>query len=173
MKDKDLRVNRDIFAEKIRLIAEDGSQAGIVTLSAALKVAQTNDLDLVEIAPMAKPPVCKIMDYGKFKYSEQKKAHGAKVKQKQVSVKEIKFRPSTDQGDYEIKLKNLIKFLNTGDKVKVTIKFRGREMIHQQFGTRLLERVKTDLEDYGKIEQFPKLEGRQLVMVLSPIKKSS
>ncbi|MEK9994340.1 MAG: translation initiation factor IF-3 [Hydrogenophilales bacterium] len=173
MKDKDLRVNRDIFAEKIRLIAQDGSQAGIVTLSAALKVAQTNDLDLVEIAPMAKPPVCKIMDYGKFKYSEQKKAHGAKVKQKQVSVKEIKFRPSTDQGDYEIKLKNLIKFLNAGDKVKVTIKFRGREMIHQQFGTRLLERVKTDLEDYGKIEQFPKLEGRQLVMVLSPIKKSS
>jgi len=122
---------------------------------------------------MAKPPVCKIMDYGKFRYSEQKKAHGAKIKQKQVSVKEIKFRPSTDQGDYEIKLKNLIKFLNAGDKVKVTIKFRGREMIHQQFGTRLLERVKTDLEDYGKIEQFPKLEGRQLVMILSPIKKSS
>lgn len=122
---------------------------------------------------MAKPPVCKIMDYGKFRYSEQKKAHGAKIKQKQVSVKEIKFRPSTDQGDYEIKLKNLIKFLNAGDKVKITIKFRGREMIHQQFGTRLLERVKTDLEDYGKIEQFPKLEGRQLVMVLSPIKKSS
>ena len=120
---------------------------------------------------MAKPPVCKIMDYGKFKYSEQKKAHGAKIKQKQISVKEIKFRPSTDQGDYEIKLKNLIKFLNAGDKVKVTIKFRGREMVHQQFGTRLLERVKTDLLDYGKIEQFPKLEGRQLVMVCLPLKE--
>ena len=172
-KDRGPRSNNRISSPDVQVIASDGENLGVISTNEAISMAKNQGLDLIEIAPNANPPVCKIMDYGKFKYSEQKKAHGAKVKQKQVSVKEIKFRPSTDQGDYEIKLKNLIKFLNSGDKVKVTIKFRGREMIHQQFGTRLLERVKTDLEDYGKIEQFPKLEGRQLVMVLSPIKKSS
>ena len=113
------------------------------------------------------------MDYGKYTFEQNKKKHAAKKKQKQIHVKEIKFRPSTEENDYQVKLQNLIKFLGNGDKVKVTIKFRGREMVHQQFGTRLLERIKTDLLDYGKIEQFPKLEGRQLVMILSPIKKSS
>jgi translation initiation factor IF-3 len=125
----------------------------------------------VEIAPMAVPPVCKLMDYGKFRYREQKKAHEAKLKQKQIQVKEIKFRPGTDEGDYKIKLGKLIQFLEDGDKAKVTLRFRGREMAHQEFGVRLLERVKADLEQVGLVEQFPKLEGRQMVMVLAPKKK--
>jgi translation initiation factor IF-3 len=125
---------------------------------------------LVEIAPTAKPPVCRLMDYGKYKYTEAKKRHEAKLKQKQIQVKEIKFRPGTDEGDYQIKLRNLIRFLGEGDKAKVTLRFRGREMAHQEFGIKLLERVKADLEPYGQVEQFPKLEGRQLVMVLAPKK---
>jgi len=136
-----------------------------------LKLAEEKDVDLVEIAPLAKPPVCKLMDFGKFKYREQKKAHEAKLKQKQIQVKEIKFRPGTDEGDYQIKLRNLIKFLEEGDKTKVTLRYRGREMAHQEFGMRLIERVKADLEQYGVVEQFPKLEGRQLVMVLAPKKR--
>jgi translation initiation factor IF-3 len=120
---------------------------------------------------MAKPPVCRLMDFGKFKYHEAKKAHEARLKQKQIQVKEIKFRPGTDEGDYQIKLRNLIKFLQEGDKTKITLRFRGREMAHQEFGVRLLERVKADLEPYGTVEQFPKMEGRQLIMVLAPIKK--
>ncbi|MEN9357783.1 MAG: hypothetical protein RL695_1954 [Pseudomonadota bacterium] len=120
---------------------------------------------------MAQPPVCRLMDFGKFKYQEAKRAHDAKLKQKQIQVKEIKFRPGTDEGDYKIKLRNLIKFLQEGDKTKITLRFRGREMAHQEFGIRLLERVKTDLLEYGVVEQFPKMEGRQLVMVLAPIKK--
>ncbi len=127
-------------------------------------------LDLVEIAPTAKPPVCRIMDFGKFKYRESKKRHEAKLKQKQIVVKEIKFRPGTDEGDYKIKLRNLIRFLEEGDKTKVTLRFRGREMAHQDIGFRLLERVRTDLEPHGVVEQFPRMEGRQLVMVLSPKK---
>lgn len=127
-------------------------------------------MDLVEIAPQAKPPVCRIMDYGKYKYRESKKRHEAKLKQKQIVVKEIKFRPGTDEGDYQIKLRNLIRFLEEGDKTKVTLRFRGREMAHQEIGVRLLERVKADLDPYGVVEQFPKMEGRQLVMVLSPKK---
>ena len=127
-------------------------------------------MDLVEIAPQASPPVCRIMDYGKYKYRESKKRHEAKLKQKQIVVKEIKFRPGTDEGDYKIKLRNLTRFLEEGDKTKVTLRFRGREMAHQEIGFRLLERVRTDLERYGVIEQFPKMEGRQLVMVLSPKK---
>lgn len=124
----------------------------------------------MEIAPQAKPPVCRIMDYGKYKYRESKRRHEAKLKQKQIVVKEIKFRPGTDEGDYQIKLRNLIRFLEEGDKTKVTLRFRGREMAHQEIGVRLLERVKADLEPYGVVEQFPKMEGRQLVMVLSPKK---
>ena len=133
-------------------------------------MAEEAGVDLVEIAPLAKPPVCRLMDFGKFKYYEAKKAHEAKLKQKQIQVKEIKFRPGTDEGDYQIKLRNLIKFLQEGDKTKVTLRFRGREMAHQEFGIRLLERVKADLEPYGIVEQFPRMEGRQLVMVLGPKK---
>jgi len=134
-------------------------------------MAEEAGVDLVEIAPLASPPVCRIMDYGKFKYQEAKKQHEAKLKQKQIQVKEIKFRPGTDEGDYQIKLRNLFKFLLEGDKTKITLRFRGREMAHQEFGFRLLERVKKDLEEYGTVEQFPKMEGRQLIMVISPIKK--
>ncbi len=149
---------------------ENGEQLGVVATRDALKLAEERDVDLVEIAPLAQPPVCKLMDYGKFKYREQKKAHEAKLKQKQIHLKEIKFRPGTDDGDYRIKLRNLIRFLEEGDKTKVTLRFRGREMAHQEFGIRLLERVKADLEPYALVEQFPKLEGRQMVMVLGPRK---
>jgi len=134
-------------------------------------MAEEAQVDLVEIAPMAKPPVCRLMDYGKFKYHEAKKRHEAKLKQKQIQVKEIKFRPGTDEGDYQVKLKNLIRFLEEGDKAKVTLRFRGRELAHQEFGMRLLERVKADLEAYGAVEQMPKMEGRQMIMVLAPKKK--
>ena len=154
----------------MRLVAENGDQLGIVPTRDALKMAEERDVDLVEIAPTATPPVCKLMDYGKFKYREQKKAHEAKLKQKQIHLKEIKFRPGTDEGDYQIKLRNLIRFLEEGDKAKVTLRFRGREMAHQEFGVRLLERVRADLEPYAIVEQFPKLEGRQMVMVLGPRK---
>jgi len=152
------------------LIKEDGSQLGVVQIRDALKMAEEAEVDLVEIAPLARPPVCKLMDFGKFKYREAKKAHEAKLKQKQIQVKEVKFRPGTDEGDYQIKLRNLIKFLEEGDKTKVTLRYRGREMAHQEFGIKLIERVKGDLEPYGVVEQFPKMEGRQLVMVLAPKK---
>lgn len=135
-----------------------------------MKMAEDGEVDLVEIAPTAQPPVCKLMDFGKFKYREAKKAHEAKQKQKQIQVKEVKFRPGTDEGDYKIKLRNLIKFLDEGDKAKVTLRYRGREMAHQEFGIRLIERVRNDLEPYSVVEQFPKMEGRQLVMVLAPKK---
>jgi len=151
-------------------VGEEGEQHGIVPVREALRMAEEQDVDLVEIAPLAEPPVCKLMDYGKFKYREQKKAHEAKLKQKQIQVKEVKFRPRTEEGDYKIKLRNLVRFLEEGDKTKVTLRFRGREMAHQEFGMRLLERVKADLEEYGAVEQFPKLEGRQMVMVLAPKK---
>jgi translation initiation factor IF-3 len=152
-------------------VAENGDQLGIVAVGDALKMAEEQNVDLVEIAPLAVPPVCKLMDYGKFRYREQKKAHEAKLKQKQIQVKEIKFRPSTDEGDYKIKVGKLIQFLEEGDKAKVTLRFRGREMAHQEFGVRLLERVRKDLEATALIEQFPRLEGRQMVMVLAPKKK--
>ena len=140
----------------------------MVSLASANKMAEEAELDLVEIAPTAVPPVCRIMDYGKFKYRESKKRHEAKLKQKQIVVKEVKFRPGTDEGDYKIKLRNLIRFLEEGDKTKVTLRYRGRELAHQEFGIRLLERVRGDLEPYGVVEQWPKMEGRQLVMVLAP-----
>ncbi len=136
-----------------------------------MKMAEESEVDLVEIAPTAKPPVCRLMDYGKFKYQEAKKRHEAKLKQKQIQIKEIKFRPGTDEGDYQIKLRNLTRFLEEGDKAKVTLRFRGREMAHQEFGVKLLERVRNDLELVGVVEQMPKLEGRQMIMVISPKKK--
>jgi len=148
-----------------------GEQIGIVTLESAISLAEEAEIDLVEIAPTAKPPVCRLMDYGKFRYQESKKKHEAKLKQKQVQIKEVKFRPNTDDGDYNIKLRNLIGFLAEGDKAKVTLRFRGREMAHQEFGVRLLERVRNDLDTYATVEQFPRMEGRQMVMVLSPKKK--
>ena len=154
-------------------MGEGAEQLGIVTVAEALRLAEERNVDLVEIAPTAQPPVCKLMDYGKFRYREQKKAHEAKLKQKQIQVKEIKFRPGTDEGDYKIKLGKLIQFLEDGDKAKVTLRFRGREMAHQEFGVRLLERVRADLQEVGIVEQFPKLEGRQMVMVLAPKKKGT
>ena len=156
---------------EVRLIGLEGEQLGIVSIEAANKLAEDAEVDLVEIAPTASPPVCRLMDFGKFKYRESKKRHEAKLKQKQIQVKEVKFRPGTDEGDYQIKLRNLIRFLQEGDKTKVTLRFRGREMAHQEFGVRLLERIKGDLDPYGVVEQFPKMEGRQMIMVLSPKKK--
>jgi len=166
------RINGEITAPQLRLVAENGDQLGIVAVGDALRMAEEQNVDLVEIAPLAVPPVCKLMDYGKFRYREQKKAHEAKLKQKQIQVKEIKFRPGTDEGDYKIKVGKLIQFLEEGDKAKVTLRFRGREMAHQEFGVRLLERVRKDLEVHAIIEQFPRLEGRQMVMVLAPKKKA-
>ena len=165
------RINREITAPEVRLVGVEGEQVGVVPIAEALRLAEAAEVDLVEIAPTAKPPVCRIMDFGKFRYREQKRAHEAKLKQKQIQVKEVKFRPGTDDGDYKIKLRNLIKFLEEGDKTKVTLRFRGREMAHQEFGVRLLQRVRSDLELHGVVEQFPRLEGRQMVMVLSPLKK--
>ena len=133
--------------------------------------AEAAEVDLVEIAPTAQPPVCRLMDYGKFKYREAKKQHEARLKLKQIQVKEVKFRPNTDDGDYQIKLRNLIRFLTEGDKAKVTLRFRGREMAHQEFGVRLLERVRNDLEQVGVVEQFPRMEGRQMVMLIGPKKR--
>ncbi|MEK9931866.1 MAG: translation initiation factor IF-3 [Methylophilaceae bacterium] len=169
--DKDVRINSDITAQEIRLVGVDGEAIGIVALSEAFAKADELDTDLVEIAPKAKPPVCRLMDYGKFKYAQSKKMHEARMKQKQVQVKEVKFRPGTDEGDYQVKLRNLIRFLTDGDKTKVTLRFRGREIAHQELGMALLQRVEADLEEHGVVEQYPKMEGRQMVMVLSPSKK--
>jgi translation initiation factor IF-3 len=144
---------------------------GILGREAALALAQESAMDLVEISPTAVPPVCRIMDFGKFLFETNKKAHSAKRKQKQIQVKEVKFRPGTEEGDYQIKLRNLLRFIGTGDKAKVTLRFRGREMAHQEIGVRLLQRVRQDLETVGIVEQFPRLEGRQMVMVIAPKKK--
>lgn len=151
----------------MRLIDAEGEQVGVVSIEDAQQRAEDSGLDLVEIVPNSEPPVCRIMDYGKFIFEQSKKKHAAKKKQKQIHVKEIKFRPSTEIGDYQIKLKNLIKFLTNGDKVKITLRFRGREMAHQELGTKMLKRIEADLEEYGVVEQFPKMEGRQMVMVLA------
>ena len=164
------RINLEINAPEIRLVGEEGEQLGIVPLAEAMAKAEAAELDLVEIAPMAKPPVCRIMDYGKFKYREAKKQHEAKLKLKQIQVKEVKFRPGTDEGDYKIKLRNLTRFLQEGDKAKITLRFRGREMAHQEFGVRLLERIRNDLESLSTVESWPRLEGRQMVMLLAPKK---
>ena len=149
------------------MIGVDGEQVGIVATIEALKLAEEADLDLVEIVPTSEPPVCRIMDFGKFLFDQNKKKHAAKRKQKQIQIKEIKFRPSTEDGDYEVKLRNIIRFLNNGDKVKVTLRFRGREMAHQDLGFKMLKRIELDLEEYGLVEQMPKLEGRQMVMVIA------
>ncbi len=151
----------------------EGEQLGIVTARQALQLAEEAEIDLVEIAPMATPPVCRLMDFGKFKYQEAKRAAEARKKQKIVEVKEIKFRPGTDENDYQIKMRNVIKFLGEGDKAKITLRFRGREMAHQEIGMRVLERIKTELENQAVVEQFPKMEGRQLIMVLAPSKKQT
>ncbi|WP_180815287.1 MULTISPECIES: translation initiation factor IF-3 [Ralstonia] len=169
--EKSHRINREISAPEIRLTGVEGEALGIVKLFDALRLAEEKDVDLVEIAPTAQPPVCRLMDYGKFKYQEQKKAHEAKLKQKVIQVKEVKFRPATDDNDYGVKLRNATRFLEDGDRVKVTLRFRGREMAHQELGMRVLERIKADLEEFGQVEQMPKMEGRQAVMMLAPKKK--
>jgi translation initiation factor IF-3 len=155
------------------LVASDGSQVGVVSLTEALEAAQKETLDLVEISPDAAPPVCKIMDYGKHVFDAKKKVALQKKKQKQTQVKEMKFRPGTDQGDYEIKLRNLVRFLENGDKAKVTLRFRGREMAHQQLGMDMMKRIEADLVELAQVEQFPKMEGRQMIMVLAPRSKKS
>ncbi|MBL0141184.1 MAG: translation initiation factor IF-3 [Betaproteobacteria bacterium] len=168
---KSVRINGEINSPEIRLVGIEGDQLGIVSVTEAMRLAEEAEVDLVEIAPTAVPPVCRLMDYGKFRYQESKRAHEAKLKQKQIQVKEVKFRPGTDEGDYQIKLRNLIRFLTDGDKTKITLRFRGREMAHQELGMALLKRVEADLVLHGTVEQWPKLEGRQMVMMLGPKKK--
>ena len=165
------RINGEITAREIRLVGNEGEQLGIVSLREALVLAEEQDVDLVEISPNAQPPVVKLMDYGKFKYELSKKRQEAKSKQKQIQIKEVKFRPGTDDGDYNVKMRNLIRFLEDGDKAKITLRFRGREMAHQDIGLALLRRVEADLLEIGVVEQFPRLEGRQMVMMIAPKKK--
>lgn len=152
----------------MRLIGAEGNQVGVVSIEEALRTAEAAELDLVEIAAEADPPVCRVMDYGKFVFELNKKRHAAKKKQKQIQVKEVKFRPVTEEGDYQVKLRSLIRFLDEGDKAKITLRFRGRELAHQELGMKLLKRVEEDLNGYGIVEQHPRMEGKQLVMVLAP-----
>ena len=163
------RVNDKIRSPEIRLIGPDGENVGIVSPDRALDMADDAGLDLVEISPNANPPVCKIMDFGKFKYEQQKRESEARKKQKVIEIKEVKFRPNTDTNDYDVKMRNVFKFLDNGDKVKVTLRFRGREMAHQNLGRELLERVAEDTKDVGRVENFPKMEGRQMVMLIGPL----
>ncbi|WP_081979573.1 translation initiation factor IF-3 [Pseudooceanicola atlanticus] len=165
------RVNERIRADEIRLIGADGENVGVVTPARAMEMAAQAELDLVEISPNANPPVCKIMDFGKFKYEQQKRESEARKKQKIIEVKEVKFRPNTDTHDYEVKMRNVFKFLEKGDKVKVTLRFRGREMAHQNLGRELLERVAEDIKEVGKVENMPKMEGRQMIMMIGPVTK--
>lgn len=165
-----MRRNEEIDAREVRVIGSDGEQKGVMPVRDAIDLAKDESLDLVEVAPTADPPVCRIMDFGKYLFEQNKKAQSAKRKQKQVHVKEIKFRPGTDEGDYKIKLRKLMQFLEHGDKTKVTLRFRGREMAHKELGAQLLARVRDDLEEYGSVEQMPQMEGRQMVMVLAPKK---
>ena len=165
------RINGEIRVPEVRLTGLDGEMIGIVRTSQALAMAEEADVDLVEVAPNARPPVCRLMDYGKFRYQEQKKAQEQKAKQKVIQVKEVKFRPQTDKNDYDTKLRALTRFLADGNKAMVTLRYRGREMAHQEFGTDLLNKVKEDLADIAQVESFPKLEGRQMIMVLAPKKK--
>ncbi len=172
MRETGPRVNGRIRAPEIRLIGADGENVGVVTPARAMDLAAEAELDLVEISPNATPPVCKIMDYGKFKYETQKKEAEARKKQKVIEVKEVKFRPGTDTHDYDVKMRNVLKFLEKGDKVKVTLRFRGREMAHQDLGRQLLERIAGDITEIGKVDNMPKMEGRQMVMMISPLAKS-
>jgi translation initiation factor IF-3 len=164
-------MNEEIDAQEVRLIDANGEQAGIVSLEEALSQSQAAGIDLVEISPDAKPPVCKIMDYGKKLFEVKKQQAVQRKRQKQTQVKEMKFRPGTDTGDYEIKLRNMTRFLENGDKAKVTLRFRGREMAHQELGMQMLKRIETDLDEIGAVEQFPKMEGRQFTMVIAPRSK--
>ncbi len=167
---KRVRRNEEIEAVEVRVIGSDGEQQGVMRVAEAIELAKDEGLDLVEVAPTADPPVCRIMDFGKYLFEQNKKAQSAKRKQKQTHVKEIKFRPGTDEGDYQVKLKKLVQFLEHGDKTKITLRFRGREMAHQELGANLLARVREDLEEYGVVEQMPQMEGRQMIMVMSPKK---
>ncbi len=162
------RVNRDIAVAQVRLIDEQGENVGIVATDAALERAEDVGLDLVEISPGAEPPVCKILDYGRFKYQDQKKKSEARKKQKIIEVKEIKMRPNIDQHDYDVKMRSIQRFITEGDKVKVTMRFRGREMVHQEIGLKVLDRVRDELDEVAKVEQFPRLEGRQMIMIVAP-----
>lgn len=166
-----MRINDTITSRRVRVVGADGEALGIISIDEAKRLAYDNDLDLVEISPNADPPVCKVMDYGKFQFEQNKKQQVAKKKQKQIQVKEIKFRPGTEEGDYRVKLKNLTKFLEEGNKTKITLRFRGREMAHKELGMDLLKRIEKDLEELALVEQFPKMEGRQMVMVMGPKKK--
>ena len=166
-----MRRNEEISAPQLRVIGADGSQAGVMSRVDALQMASAAELDLVEVSPTAEPPVVRIMDYGKFLFEQNKKAHSAKRKQKQIQVKEVKFRPGTGESDYQIKLRNLTRFLHEGDKAKVTLRFRGREMVHQDIGRKLLDRVSSDLASHAVVEQNPLMEGKQMVMVFAPKKK--
>ena len=165
------RINDAIRVREVRLIDEKGEQRGIVPTTEALQIASETGLDLVEVSPNASPPVCKLLDYGKFKFEQEKRLREAKKKQKQVQVKEVKFRPGTDIGDYRVKLRNLVRFLKDGDKAKVTMRFRGREHAHRELGLNVLRRVEGDLAEISTVEQQPQMEGRQMVMVLAPKKK--
>jgi translation initiation factor IF-3 len=168
---KRVRRNEEISSPQLRVIGADGEQAGVMTRAEALQLAVDAALDLVEVSPNAEPPVVRVMDFGKYLFEQNKKAHSAKRKQKQIQVKEVKFRPGTEEGDYQVKLRNLIRFLTEGDKAKVTLRFRGREMAHQDIGRKLLARVSADLAAHAVVEQNPLMEGRQMVMVFSPKKK--
>ena len=168
---KRVRRNEEIDAREVRVIDSEGEQKGVMSVADAILLAKDEGLDLVEVAPTADPPVCRIMDFGKYLFEQNKKAQSARRKQKQVHVKEIKFRPGTEEGDYKVKLRKLIEFLEHGDKTKITLRFRGREMAHQELGANLLARVRDDLEEYGVVEQMPQMEGRQMIMVMSPKKK--
>ncbi|PHS71164.1 MAG: translation initiation factor IF-3 [Cycloclasticus sp.] len=170
MATKKVRINENITVPSVRLIDHEGEKLGVVTLEQAMTLASDAELDLVEVSPTAKPPVCKIMDYGKFKFEANKKLQASKKKQKNIQVKEIKFRPGTDIGDYNVKLRNLRSFLEHGDKTKITVRFRGREMAHRELGMDLLKRVEKDLDELAVVEQRPKFEGRQMVMVMAPRK---
>jgi translation initiation factor IF-3 len=167
---KRVRRNEEIEATEVRVIDSEGEQAGVMGIAAAIQMAKGEGLDLVEVSPMAEPPVCRIMDFGKYLFEQNKKNQSAKRKQKQVHVKEIKFRPGTDEGEYQIKLRKLKEFLESGDKTKVTLRFRGREMAHRELGAQLLARVRDDLEEYGTVEQMPQMEGRQMIQVIAPKK---
>ncbi|MEO5702685.1 MAG: translation initiation factor IF-3 [Gammaproteobacteria bacterium] len=168
--DKETRLNEEITSPQVRLIGIKAEPLGIVPLDEAQRLALEAELDLVEIVPNAEPPVCRIMDFGKYLFDLGKKQHSAKKKQKQIQIKEVKFRPGTEEGDYQVKLRNLTRFLNDGDKAKVTLRYRGREFAHQELGLKLLKRVEADLTEIGTVEQFPRMEGRQMVMLISPKK---
>jgi translation initiation factor IF-3 len=168
---KRIRRNHEITAPQLRVIGADGEQIGVMTRFEALELAASQELDLIEVSPMADPPVCRIIDFGKFQFETNKKAALAKKKQKQIQIKEVKFRPGTDEGDYKIKLRNLIRFFEEGDKAKITLRFRGREMAHTELGRQLLTRLQQDLAGVAVVEQHPLMEGRQMVMMLAPKKK--